>query len=500
MKRWREDDLPEPRPKRRTRDTPQPGQPLPVPLATLTGQAPSNFVWKRYSGSLQEHRPEDAAGRTAVVIVSARSEIQTLWNNGYFGTVVVDNSQFDGAEYSVSSWEPGQDLEQESLIKTEDWAEDPNFWKSKEDDAEKEDNKEAVQDESYFPRGHQNEVCNEDDRDIKTVIECKADNSSHDEEEEERLGKQVMEEKLVKKEEEGIEKNVDQEDVGDTSVKDEINGEEVEESNKKEEAFNDFYSGESEKLSYDDKEACKGINETEHLAGDGIEDAEGPGYGIDGPGADGPGNWAEAGNWFNNDEEKEVNLNLELCEAFFLSYALGCLVVELNGDELSLLQMWRKYSELEPDFPYRYAVYHQLRCKGWVVRSGTTMGSDWTLYRKGPPFFHSTYCVRVEVVCGQSGRTITKGNIPPLSWADLFGLNRLNEGVKKDLLVARVELQGVQDQDLQSPHVLRKLAVRIRRFKRWQPGEMRWEIKPEVPVKNNTNFKQKQKKQQRNSS
>ena len=155
------------------------------------------------------------------------------------------------------------------------------------------------------------------------MIECKADNSSHDEEEEERLGKQVMEEKLVKKEEEGIEKNVDQEDVGDTSVKDEINGEEVEESNKKEEAFNDFYSGESEKLSYDDKEACKGINETEHLAGDGIEDAEGPGYGIDGPGADGPGNWAEAGNWFNNDEEKEVNLNLELCEAFFLSYALG---------------------------------------------------------------------------------------------------------------------------------------------------------------------------------
>ena len=41
--------------------------------------------------SLQAHRPEDAAGRTAVVIVSARSEIQTLWNNGYFGTVVVDN-------------------------------------------------------------------------------------------------------------------------------------------------------------------------------------------------------------------------------------------------------------------------------------------------------------------------------------------------------------------------------------------------------------------------
>ena len=44
----------------------------------------------------------------------------------------INFSQFDGAEYSVSSWEPGQDLEQESLIKTEDWAEDPNFWKPKE--------------------------------------------------------------------------------------------------------------------------------------------------------------------------------------------------------------------------------------------------------------------------------------------------------------------------------------------------------------------------------
>ena len=40
----------------------------------------------------------------------------------------INFSQFDGAEYSVSSWEPGQDLEQESLIKTEDW----EIWKSKE--------------------------------------------------------------------------------------------------------------------------------------------------------------------------------------------------------------------------------------------------------------------------------------------------------------------------------------------------------------------------------
>jgi len=39
----------------------------------------------------------------------------------------------------------------------------------------------------------------------------------------------------------------------------------------------------------------------------------------------------------------------------------------------------------------------------------------------------------------------------------------LNDSVNKDLLLARIEKLGVQEEDLESPHVLRKLAVSLRR-------------------------------------
>lgn len=40
-------------------------------------------------------------------------------------------------------------------------------------------------------------------------------------------------------------------------------------------------------------------------------------------GASEPRNWSEAGDWFKVTEENRVTLHLELCEAYFLSYALG---------------------------------------------------------------------------------------------------------------------------------------------------------------------------------
>ena len=33
--------------------------------------------------------------------------------------------------------------------------------------------------------------------------------------------------------------------------------------------------------------------------------------------------------------------------------------------------------------------------KGWVVRDGTKFGSDFLLYKHGPPFFHASYSVRL---------------------------------------------------------------------------------------------------------
>jgi hypothetical protein len=62
------------------------------------------------------------------------------------------------------------------------------------------------------------------------------------------------------------------------------------------------------------------------------------------------------------EQVQDDRVRLNFCEAFFLSYALGCLVVSTAEDgrdgpqELSLDAMWNTFSK-EKDFPQRYAVY-----------------------------------------------------------------------------------------------------------------------------------------------
>lgn len=71
-------------------------------------------------------------------------------------------------------------------------------------------------------------------------------------------------------------------------------------------------------------------------------------------------------------------LNLTLEEAFFLSYALGCLhVIDTTGQTLTLQQLWQTYCEAKSDFIELYVVYHYFRAKGWVVKTGYKFGGDY---------------------------------------------------------------------------------------------------------------------------
>jgi tRNA-splicing endonuclease subunit Sen2 len=73
---------------------------------------------------------------------------------------------------------------------------------------------------------------------------------------------------------------------------------------------------------------------------------------------------------------------------------------------------------------FRYAAYHHLRSKGWVVRGGHSLGCDWLVYRLGPPFYHASNTVRVEAVDGLTGRPLQPDTVRPLSWDQLIGLSR----------------------------------------------------------------------------
>jgi len=215
---------------------------------------------------------------------------------------------------------------------------------------------------------------------------------------------------------------------------------------------------------------------------------------------DSPRNWSELKDRSITEDEEEHQecvqepsvLHLELCEAFFLSYALGCLTVSDSDSchcvgggctecQLSLLSLWQLFRQLEPDFPLRYRVYHHYRARGWVVRSGYCFGSDWALYKLGPAQYHATYTVRVEGVDRVCGEVVDMVGVKALSWGDMLAQTRVAVTVKKEPLVARVGVRR-DFRDWESPHCLGDMSVQTYRMKRWVVGDHRWNIKPKVPV------------------
>ncbi|TRY85101.1 hypothetical protein DNTS_023043 [Danionella cerebrum] len=74
-------------------------------------------------------------------------------------------------------------------------------------------------------------------------------------------------------------------------------------------------------------------------------------------------------------------LQLSYEEAFFLTYALGCLSVFHNEESLSVAELWRKFRSLQPNFCFSYAVYHYFRSKGWVPKTGIKYGTDFSKNR-----------------------------------------------------------------------------------------------------------------------
>ncbi|XP_033878822.3 tRNA-splicing endonuclease subunit Sen2-like [Acipenser ruthenus] len=122
-------------------------------------------------------------------------------------------------------------------------------------------------------------------------------------------------------------------------------------------------------------------------------------------------------------------LQLTLEEAFFLTYALGCLSIYYNEEPLSIVKLWQAFSVIQPSFKTIYMAYHHFRSKGWVPKVGMKYGTDLLLYRKGPPFYHASYSVVVEMV----DDTFQGKPLRPFSWRSLAALNRITVNVSKTI-------------------------------------------------------------------
>lgn len=162
-------------------------------------------------------------------------------------------------------------------------------------------------------------------------------------------------------------------------------------------------------------------------------------------------------------------LYLTLEEAFFLSFALGCLhVLDLTGKPLTLLQLWRVFNYSQPDFIENYVAYHYFRAKGWVVKSGLKFGGNFILYKDGPPFFHASYIVVIEnITRTEDGHINNKEG--HLTWDKMNTFNRMAETCNKEIIICKIQWPEMTSSDREHPLILKKFKVKEFLLRRWQP-------------------------------
>lgn len=82
------------------------------------------------------------------------------------------------------------------------------------------------------------------------------------------------------------------------------------------------------------------------------------------------------------DEEGETYLDLSLAEAMHLVDRDELQVVK-EGEELTREELWDIFASVDDEFPQKYAVYSDLRERGFIVKSGFKFGTHFRVYPRG---------------------------------------------------------------------------------------------------------------------
>ncbi|EZA54002.1 hypothetical protein DMN91_000172 [Ooceraea biroi] len=175
-------------------------------------------------------------------------------------------------------------------------------------------------------------------------------------------------------------------------------------------------------------------------------------------------------------------LHLTFEETFFLLFGLGCLqIVHFDGSLLDINSAWLYFCKERPDFLQKYVVYHYYRSKGWVVKPGLKYGGDFLLYKDGPPFYHASYIVIVEVADADSLVIDSTMSSRSMTWDSLFGLERLSETAAKEILFAQVLWPSSVSRDVgaTNPEILSEFTVRELLWRRWNPKQHREDVPTE---------------------
>lgn len=168
-------------------------------------------------------------------------------------------------------------------------------------------------------------------------------------------------------------------------------------------------------------------------------------------------------------------LHLSFEESFFLAYGLGCLnCLNENQKPMNLSEMWKTFVVRRKSFLPCYIVYHYFRSKGWVPKSGLKFGTDFIIYKEGPPFYHGSYSVIVRMIDEETLLDIEQYKTRHFTWTQLSGLNRVTEHVAKELMFCFViKPSDITAEELNSPRCISRFTVHEMLVSRWVSSQER---------------------------
>lgn len=116
---------------------------------------------------------------------------------------------------------------------------------------------------------------------------------------------------------------------------------------------------------------------------------------------------------------------LSLIEAFYLLKKGEITIFDVKRErELEISEFFEIAKSIHDKFEEKYAIYQDLRDKGYVPRPGLKFGADFVCYKKGPGLEHSPFIVHVFP------------NESKITAIDMVRAGRLATSVRKKFVIA----------------------------------------------------------------
>ena len=128
---------------------------------------------------------------------------------------------------------------------------------------------------------------------------------------------------------------------------------------------------------------------------------------------------------------KETKVSLSLIEAVYLLERKRLLLFNARNKELTYEDCLKRAKKFEHNFLTRYAVFKDIRDRGYIIKTALKFGADFRVYDRGvkPGDDHAKWVVYPV----QESSTLT--------WHEFSAKNRVAHSTKKRLMIAVVDLE-----------------------------------------------------------